>query len=93
MRVLEDHVAVRRATSDEQTDSGIVIPENARERKSRGTVVAVGPGRLLPDGRRGDMQLAVGDVILFGAYAGSDIEIEDEELLILKEEDVYCVLE
>ena len=92
-RPLHDRVLVKRVKEEEKTKGGIIIPETAQEKPQEGEVVAVGPGARDEDGERIAMDVKVGDRILFGKYSGSDIKIDGEEHLILREEDVLAVLD
>ena len=84
---LGDRIAVRPLPADEKTSSGLYIPDTAKEKPQQGTVVAVGPGRM-EDGVHIDMSVREGDRVLYGKYAGTDLVLDDEELLIMKESDV-----
>jgi chaperonin GroES len=89
---LDDRVVVRPNAAEEVTSGGIVLPDAAREKQQRGTVVAVGPGRLLDSGERSAPSVAVGDQVLFGKYGGTDIEVDGEEVKILRESDILAKL-
>jgi chaperonin GroES len=89
---LSDRVVVRPTQRDEVTRSGIVLPDTAREKPQRGEVLAVGKGRLTDTGDRIDMDVKVGDQILFAKYGGTEFKLEDEDLLILSEKDVLAVV-
>jgi len=89
---LGDRVVLRRVEADKTTAGGIVLPDSAREKPRRGTVLAVGPGRLLDEGTHGVMQIAVGDEVLFTNYAGTDVEMDSEELVIMGESDILGVV-
>ncbi|MFZ9090271.1 MAG: co-chaperone GroES [Planctomycetaceae bacterium] len=89
---LDDRVVVRPNEAEEVTAGGIVLPDAAREKQQRGTVVAVGPGRLLDSGERSPLGVAVGDQVLFGKYGGTDIEVDGEEVKILRESDILAKL-
>ncbi|MCI0621084.1 MAG: co-chaperone GroES [Acidobacteria bacterium] len=93
LRPLHDRILVRRIDAAEQAKGGIIIPDTAKEKPQEGVVVAVGNGKLLENGTRLEMSLKEGDHILFGKYTGSDVKIEGEELLILREDDVLAVTE
>jgi chaperonin GroES len=93
IRPLHDRVVVRRMEEERTTAGGIVIPDSATEKPSTGQVVAVGNGKLGEDGKRIALEVKKGDRILFGKYAGSEIKIEGEEYLILREDDVLGVIE
>ena len=88
---LGDRILIRRTEEDEQTTSGgIIIPDTAKEKPQEGEVIAVGQGRLLDNGDRQPIDVAVGDKILFGKYSGTEVEYESEELLILREDDILA---
>lgn len=89
---LGDRVVVRARQKDEVTKSGIVLPDTAREKPQEGEVIAVGPGRVLDNGRRVDMELKVGQIVLYAKYAGTEFKLDDEEYLILREPDVLAVV-
>ena len=89
-RPLHDRIVVRRIDADERTAGGIIIPDTAREKPQQGEVIAVGPGRLLDSGERAKPDLKVGDLVLFGKYAGTEISVDDQEVIILKESDVLA---
>jgi len=90
---LGDRVVVKRSEAEETTAGGIVIPETAKEKPQQGRVLSVGDGRLLPNGTRAEHQVAEGDRVIFGTYAGSEIVVEDETFLILSESDILAVIE
>jgi chaperonin GroES len=93
LQPLGDKVVVERDDSLEKTAGGIVLPDSAKDKPSRGTIVAVGTGRLLDDGSRGAMQVKKGDRVLFTSYAPETIKIEDEEFLLMSESDILAVIE
>ena len=78
--------------AEETTAGGIVLPDSAKEKPQRGTVVAVGPGRLLESGNRGEVSVALGDLVIYGRYGGSDIEVDGQEMKILRESDILAKL-
>lgn len=90
IRPLDDRVVVEPIEAEETTAGGIVLPDSAKEKPQRGVVVAVGPGRLLDSGERGELSVAVGDEVIYGKYGGSDIEINGEEVKILRESDILA---
>jgi chaperonin GroES len=90
---LGDRVVVEREVSESKTAGGIVLPDSAKDKPSRGTVIAIGDGRLLEDGSRSKLQVKVGDNVLFTSYAPEVIKINDEELLLMREEDILAVIE
>jgi chaperonin GroES len=92
IRPLQDRVVVRRLEEKELVKGGIVIPDTAKEKPQEGEVVAVGDGKILNNGTRVAMDVKVGDRILFGKYAGSEVKLDGEELLIMREEDILGVL-
>ena len=88
---LGDRILIRRTEEDEQTTSGgIIIPDTAKEKPQEGEVIAVGQGRLLDNGDRQAVDVAAGDKILFGKYSGTEVAYDNEELLILREEDILA---
>ncbi len=88
---LGDRILIRRTEEDEQTTSGgIIIPDTAKEKPQEGEVIAVGQGRLLDNGDRQPVDVAAGDKILFGKYSGTEVTYENEELLILREDDILA---
>ena len=93
IRPLYDRIIVKRVDSQRQTASGIVIPDSVAEKPEQGDVIAVGTGRLLQDGSVRPLQVQKGERVLFGKYAGQVVKVDDQELLVLKEEDVLGVIE
>jgi chaperonin GroES len=94
IRPLHDRIIVRRQDDDgEQRVGGIIVPDSAKEKPHRGTVVAVGDGRLTDDGTRIPLDIKTGDLVLFGKYASADITIHGEEFLILREGEVLAVFD
>nr|WP_202617478.1 co-chaperone GroES [Roseimaritima sediminicola] len=92
LRPLDDRVVVQPSEAEETTAGGIVLPDAAREKPQRGTVVAVGPGRLLDSGSRGELDIAVGDTVIYGKYGGSEVEVDGQEMKILRESDILAKL-
>ena len=90
LRPLDDRVVVQPIESEEKTAGGIVLPDTAKEKPQRGTVVAVGPGRLLDNGRRGELSVSIGDEVIYGKYGGSDIKINGDEVKVLRESDILA---
>ncbi len=90
LRPLDDRVVVEPVEAEETTAGGIVLPDTAKEKPQRGTVLAVGPGKLLDSGDRGELSVRVGDEVIYGKYAGSDIEIDGREVKILRETDILA---
>lgn len=93
LKPLDDRVVVRPAESEEKTAGGIVLPDNAKEKQQRGKVTAVGPGKLLDSGARAPIAVKVGDEVLFGQYAGSEVKVNGEELKIMRESDILAKIE
>ena len=92
LQPLGDRVVVKPAGREETTKSGIVLPDTAKEKPQRGSIVAVGEGRRDDDGDRIPLDVKVGDEVLFAKYAGTEFKLEDEELLILSEKDILAVV-
>jgi len=92
-RPLHDNVLVKRLEAAEEKVGGIIIPDTAKEKPQEGNVLAVGPGKLQDDGTRRPVGVGVGNKILFGKYAGTEITVDGEELLVLRESDLLGVLE
>ncbi|XZE52690.1 co-chaperone GroES [Planctomycetaceae bacterium SH139] len=90
IRPLDDRVVVQPAEAEETTAGGIVLPDSAREKPQRGTIMAVGPGKMLDSGNRGELTVAVGDVVIYGRYGGSEIEVDGQEMKILRESDILA---
>jgi chaperonin GroES len=90
LRPLDDRVVVEPLEAEETTAGGIVLPDTAKEKPQKGKVIAVGPGKLLDNGERAPMSVAVGDEVLFGKYSGTDVEIDGRELKILRESDILA---
>jgi chaperonin GroES len=93
LRPLHDRIIVERLTEDEKTAGGIIIPDSAKEKPQRGKVVAVGKGKVTEEGTVRPLDLKAGDTILFGKYSGTEVKIENEERLIMREDDVLAVIE
>jgi chaperonin GroES len=90
LRPLDDRVVIESLDAEETTAGGIVLPDTAQERPQRGKVVAVGPGKLLDSGTRGELSVSVGDEVIFGKYGGTDIEVDGLEVKILRESDILA---
>jgi len=90
IRPLDDRVVVEPMEAEEMTAGGIVLPDTAKEKPQRGKVVAVGPGKLLDSGQRAEMSVTVGDEVIYGKYGGTDIEVNGEEVKILRESDILA---
>ena len=93
VKPLYDRILVKRLTEEERTKGGIIIPDTAKEKPYEGEVIAVGEGRLLENGELRPLSVKVGDRVLFGKYAGTEIKIDDEEHLILREDDILAIIE
>jgi len=92
-RPLHDHVLIKRLDAAEEKMGGIIIPDTAKEKPQEGNVLAVGPGKLQDDGTRRPVGVVVGNKVLFGKYAGTEITVEGEELLVMRESDLLGVIE
>ena len=93
IKPLSDRILVRRLEAEDKTKGGIIIPDTAKEKPREGKIVAVGDGRVDDDGKRRPLAVKAGDKVLFNSYAGTDIKIDGEEFLIMKEEDVLGIIE
>jgi chaperonin GroES len=93
VKPLDDRVLIKQSEAETKTAGGIVLPDTAKEKPQRGKVVATGPGKLLDSGERGKMSLKKGDEVFYAKYSGTEIKIEGEEYVILKETDVLAVIE
>jgi len=93
LQPLGDRVVVRREEGESRTAGGIVLPDSAKEKPSRGVIEAVGNGKLLDNGSRGTLQVKPGDRVLFSAWAGETFKVSDEELLLMKEDDILAILD
>lgn len=90
LRPLDDRVVVEPIEAEETTAGGIVLPDTAKEKPQRGTVIAVGPGKLLDNGERAPLSVSVGDEVIYGKYGGSDVEVNGQEVKILRESDILA---
>ena len=93
MRPLYDHIVVKRSEKQETTRNGIVIPDSAKEKPQEGEVIAVGKGKRLADGSLAALAVKAGDNILFGKYTGNDTKLDGTEYIIIREDDVLCILD
>jgi len=93
IRPLQDRVIVRRMEEERTSAGGIVIPDSAAEKPIQGKVIAVGPGKILDNGDRRPVDVKVGDKVLFAKYSGTEVKIDDEEYLVMREEDIMGVIE
>jgi chaperonin GroES len=93
LRPLQDRLLVKRLEEKEQMQGGIIIPDTAKEKPQQAKVLAVGPGRVTDDGKLQPIEAKVGDTVVFGKYAGTEVKIDGDDLLIIREDDVLGVLE
>jgi len=93
IRPLHDRILLKRKTEEDRTAGGLYIPDSAKERATQATVVAVGKGRTLQDGTVVALKIKAGDTVLFGKYAGNEIKHNDEELLLMREDEILAVIE
>ncbi|MDA1052557.1 MAG: co-chaperone GroES [Planctomycetota bacterium] len=93
LQPLGDRVVLRREESEAKTTGGILLPDSAQNKPARGEIVSVGTGRLLDDGTRGTFQVQAGDRVIFSSYAGEVFKVGDEELLLMREDDILAVIE
>jgi chaperonin GroES len=93
IRPLHDRVLLKRVEEEQKTKGGIIIPDTAKEKPAEGKVIAVGNGRVLEDGKIRPLDVKAGDRVLFGKYSGTEVKVDGEEHLILREDDILCVLE
>jgi chaperonin GroES len=89
---LHDRVLVRPAQPEEVTKGGIILPDTAKEKPMQGEVIAVGPGKIGDDGKTVVMQVATGDKVLYGKYSGTEINVDGEDMLIMRETDIFAVV-
>lgn len=93
LKPLADRVVVKQVEAEEKTASGIVLPDTAKEKPTRGKIVAVGPGKLDDNGKPMELSVRVGDEVFYGKYSGTDVEVDGEKFVILRESDILGVLE
>lgn len=93
LRPLHDRVIVKRVEEERTTPGGIVIPDSATEKPIRGEVMAVGNGKILDNGEQRALDVKVGDKVLFGKFSGTEVKVEDDELLVMREDDIMAVIE
>ena len=93
IRPLHERVLLKRKSEEERTAGGLYIPDSAKERANQATVIAVGKGRILPDGKVAPLTVKAGDTVLFGKYAGSEIKLDGEEHMIMREDEILAVLD
>lgn len=90
LRPLDDRVVIEPMEAEEMTAGGIVLPDAAQEKPQRGHIVAIGPGKLLDNGRRAELSVGIGDQVIFGKYAGSEVEVDGKDLKIMRENDILA---
>ena len=93
IRPLHDRVVVRRIEEDSMSAGGIVIPDSASEKPSKGEVIAVGNGKILDSGDVRALDLKVGDKVLFGKYSGTEVKVDEEDLLVMREDDIMAIID
>ncbi len=93
LKPLADRVVIKVLEAEEKTSSGIVLPDQAKEKPQKGEVMAVGPGKVLDDGTRLDMEVKEGDKVIFSRFAGTDVKVDEEEYLILRQDDILALVE
>ncbi len=91
LQPMADRVLVKPTEKEEMTKSGIYLPDTAKEKPQEGEVIAVGPGKMSEDGKRIAMEVKVGDTVIYAKYGGTDIKVDDEELIILRESDILAI--
>ena len=92
-RPMDDRVLIEPCEAEETTSGGIILPDTAREKPQRGTVIATGPGKLLDSGTRGEMSVRVGDEVFYGKYAGTEIDFGTENRVVLRENDILAIVD
>jgi chaperonin GroES len=92
MKPLSDRVVIKPAQAEERTKGGIILPDTAKEKPVIGEVVAVGPGKVADDGKKVAMEVKVGDKVLYGKYSGTEVTIEGDEYLIMREADIFAIV-
>ena len=93
LRPLDDRIVIKQSEAEEKTSGGIILPDSAKEKPQIGKIIAVGPGTLLDDGKRAEMSVKKNDKVLYAKYMGSEVEIDNEKYVILKESDVLGIIE
>ncbi len=92
VKPLADRVVVKALEAEDKTASGIILPDTAKEKPQKGQVLAVGPGRVLENGTRQPMEVKTGETVIYAKYAGSEVKLDGEEVLIIKESDILAIL-
>ncbi|ACV69459.1 MAG: co-chaperone GroES [Desulfohalobium sp.] len=93
LKPLHDRVLVKRVQEEETTKGGIIIPDTAKEKPIKGEIVAAGPGKVADDGKRIEMTVKTGDKVMFNKYAGTEVKIDGEEFLVMREDDILATIE
>jgi chaperonin GroES len=93
IRPLHDRVLIQRVAEEQKTKGGIIIPDTAKEKPAEGKVIAVGTGRVQDDGKVRPLDVKKGDRVLFGKYSGTEVKVDGEELIIMREDDILCIIE
>jgi chaperonin GroES len=93
LRPLDDRVIVKQSDAQEKTSGGIFLPDTAKEKPQTGTVVAVGPGKLLDSGKRGEMSVKKNDEVVYGKYMGSEVEVDRQKYVVLRESDILGIVQ
>ena len=92
LKPLGDRVIVKPKAPEEKTKGGIILPDTAQEKPMEGEIIAVGPGRVTDEGKKVNMELKTGDKVLYGKYSGTEVKIDDQEYLIMRETDIYAII-
>ena len=92
LRPMQDRIIVKRVEEETRTAGGIFIPETAKEKPMEGEVISAGPGKIMEDGKRAPMDVKAGDRILFGKYSGTEIKVDDQDYLIMREDEILAIL-
>lgn len=92
LQPLADRVVVKPSEPEEKKQGGIIIPDTAKEKPQQGKIIAVGPGRVTDDGKKVAMEVKVGDIVLYGKYSGTEVTVDNEDLLIMRESDILAIL-
>lgn len=93
LRPLDDRVVIKQSEAEEKTTGGIILPDTAKEKPQIGKIIAVGPGKLLDNGKRNKMAVKKNDEVIYGKYIGSEVEIDDKKYVILREDDILGIIE
>jgi chaperonin GroES len=93
LRPLDDRVVIKQSDAEEKTTGGIILPDTAKEKPQIGKVVAIGPGKLLDDGKRGKMSVKKNDRVIYGKYIGNDVEVDQEKYVVLREGNILGIIE